>query len=742
MSLGRRRLRGEEAMPAYEFKGRRRDGTLVDLEASVSTAAVAGKTYIITSVRDIRERKRAEERLAEQASLAALDAEVGAALIQSDDLRDMLRHCAEAMVRNLDAAFARIWTLNDAEQVLELQASAGMYTHLDGPHSRVPVGQLKIGLIARERAPHLTNDVPSDPRVSDKEWAEREGVTAFAGYPLVVEGRLVGVMAMFARRPLTEVTLRAMASAANGIAMGISRKRASEELRREKEFSESLINSSIDGIIAFDHEYRYTVWNPGMERITGIKREEALGRCAFDLFPFLKEIGEDKYFSAALEGRSVVAKDRRYTVPQTGQEGFFEGHYSPLHDESGEIVGGLATIMDVTRRKQMELALRESEGKYRMLMEEASDGIHTYDMQGNFIEANSKLCEMLGYTREELLRLNVKDLVTAADLAADPIRFDELRAGGTLLSERRLLRKDGTLLPVEISSKMIQDGVLQAIIRDVTARKRAEEALRRAHDELELKVAERTADLTDINEALQAEARARGRAEEARSRLLRQIVTAQEEERHRVARELHDETGQYLTALMLELKSLESSSEGRSSTIKSVKKLQGLTDQLAVTVHHLAWELRPTALDDFGLQTALWNYAEQWSEACRIPVNFRSIGLDGERLPTHIETTIYRVAQEALNNVLKHAQAHGVSLILIRDPNDVVAVVEDDGRGFDVAAVTNKPAGEGGLGLLGMKERVVLAGGTISIESAPGQGTAILVRIPLTPAGTEKTDRE
>ena len=129
-----------------------------------------------------------------------------------------------------------------------------------------------------------------------------------------------------------------------------------------------------------------------------------------------------------------------------------------------------APDINLTKRKRANQIPRARENTYRMLIEQASDGIHTYDFQGNFIETNSKLCEMLGYTSEELLRLNVKDLVPAEDLAANPIRFEELRAGKTLLAERRLLRKDGSLIPVEISGKMIQEGVLQSIIRDISER--------------------------------------------------------------------------------------------------------------------------------------------------------------------------------------------------------------------------------------------------------------------------------
>jgi serine phosphatase RsbU (regulator of sigma subunit)/putative methionine-R-sulfoxide reductase with GAF domain len=176
------------------------------------------------------ERQRTQERLQEQLRLAAFGRDVGLALSQSDRLPDMLRQCAEALVRHLDGAFARIWTLNEAEDVLELQASAGLYTHTDGAHRRVPVGHYKIGLIAQERKPHLSNDVLADPRVHDQGWARREGLVAFAGYPLLVEDRLVGVMAMFARQPLSEATLEAMASVANGVALGIERKRTQERL--------------------------------------------------------------------------------------------------------------------------------------------------------------------------------------------------------------------------------------------------------------------------------------------------------------------------------------------------------------------------------------------------------------------------------------------------------------------------------------------------------------------------------
>lgn len=169
-------------------------------------------------------RKLTERALEERSYLAALSADVGLILTRGDALRDILQQCAEAMVQNLGVAFARVWTLNREENVLELQSSAGIYTHLDGAHSRVPVGMYKIGLIASERKPHLTNKVMDDPLIHNQEWAKQMGMVAFAGYPLVVEDRLVGVMAMFSQKPLTEVTLKALTSVSDVIALGIERK--------------------------------------------------------------------------------------------------------------------------------------------------------------------------------------------------------------------------------------------------------------------------------------------------------------------------------------------------------------------------------------------------------------------------------------------------------------------------------------------------------------------------------------
>ncbi|MBD1909839.1 GAF domain-containing protein [Leptolyngbya sp. FACHB-16] len=194
-----------------------------------------GEACLLSMVYDITDRKQVEAEQLQQMRLAALRADVGTALTEGDSIQDMLQRCAIALQKNLDAAFARIWMLDESKQLLVLQASAGMYTRLNGSHSRIPVGQFKIGWIAKHRQPHLTNQVKTDPFIADHAWAEQEGIVAFAGYPLTIQNRLLGVMAIFARHPLEKRTLTEMASIASAIAVGIDRKLSEEALRQTAE---------------------------------------------------------------------------------------------------------------------------------------------------------------------------------------------------------------------------------------------------------------------------------------------------------------------------------------------------------------------------------------------------------------------------------------------------------------------------------------------------------------------------
>ena len=204
---------------------------------------------------------------------------------------------------------------------------------------------------------------------------------------------------------------------------------------------------------------------------------------------------------------------------------------------------------------------------------------------------------------------------------------------------------------------------------------------------------------------------------------LRRVVEAQELERRRLARELHDETGQALTSILLGLKGLEERMDDAESR-EAAEELRELVVSTLQDVRRLAVELRPSALDDFGLVAALERLTGSFAEQTGIAVDFQT-ALAEERLPEEVETAIYRIVQESLTNVVKHARARRVSILLARKDGAVKAVVEDDGQGFDPAEQT------GGSGLVGMRERLALLGGRLAVESAPDRGTTVAAEVPL-----------
>src|SRR3954454_2386650 len=215
-----------------EVSAVRKGGEIFPVEVALAPISLEGSAMFAGYMRDITERRHAEVALSERMSLASLTAAVGLALTHGADLRPMLQQCAEALIRHLDGGLARIWILDPHEPVLDLQASAGVHTGLDGAHSRVPVGRFTVGTIASERHRRLDDAANVDPQIGDPDWVRRGGINPSAGYPLLLDGRLIGVIGIWARHRFSRSALEAMAVVADGMALGIERKRSERELAR------------------------------------------------------------------------------------------------------------------------------------------------------------------------------------------------------------------------------------------------------------------------------------------------------------------------------------------------------------------------------------------------------------------------------------------------------------------------------------------------------------------------------
>jgi two-component system CheB/CheR fusion protein len=226
-------------------------------------------------------------------------------------------------------------------------------------------------------------------------------------------------------------------------------------------------------------------------------------------------------------------------------------------------------------------------------------------------------------------------------------------------------------------------------------------------------------------------------AELARNEALRQLVSYDEKERHRLALELHDETGQHLTAFLLGLATLRDSYADRPEVRKVVQALQGKAEELARNLHGISLQLRPRALDDHGLERALFNYAEDIRLRHGLEIDLQTAGKDLGRLPGPMEIVLYRVTQEALTNVVKHARASKVSIVTSRKQKEVHLIIEDDGDGFEPADLNTDGKH---LGLRGMRERVLLAGGTLTVESNRGAGTTLFARLPIRESSNDGDD--
>lgn len=344
-------------------------------------------------------------------------------------------------------------------------------------------------------------------------------------------------------------------------------------------------------------------------------------------------------------------------------------------------------------RQHAEDSLRLSELRYRTLVEQASDGIIVSDYQGKILEVNTNACLMLGYSRDTLSKLKMTDIYFGDDQEMSQLRYEEAMRGRTLINERRMKRRDGSPILVETSAKMLPDGRFQAILRDITERKKYEEDLKFSRQQLR--------------------------------HLASHLQTIREEERAYISREIHDELGQTLTGLKMEITWIGKKVDEKELQMK--EKIAGMIAEIDNTikiVRRISAELRPGILDDMGLTAALEWQSGEFEKKSGIPVRFSEMA--NVEVDKSQAIGLYRIFQELLTNVARHSEATEVNCALKVENDFIILIVDDNGKGFAAEA----PAAKLSLGILGMKERTLAMNGMFNMLTAPGKGTRVQVEVP------------
>jgi PAS domain S-box-containing protein len=458
----------------------------------------------------------------------------------------------------------------------------------------------------------------------------------------------------------------------------------------------SIVQSSGDAIVSKDLNGIITSWNRGATDLFGYTADEMIGRSVTTLIPD-DHLDEEPAILAQIRRGQRVEHYETIRRHKDGRLLDISLTVSPLYDSAGRIVGASKTARDITQRKRVEAELT----RLAAIVESSSDAIISKDLNGIIMSWNAGAEAIFGYTADEVIGKPVTILMPPERVNEEPGILRRIRNGERIDHYETIRRhKDGRLLNISLNVSPVYDshGVIigaSKIARDITERKAADEARRE-------------------------------------SQIMHRLVEAQESERHRIARDLHDHLGQRMTALRLKIETMIKKADGSEDLQADFDGIRRAALQIDRDIGFLSWELRPTELDELGLEDALASFVREWSAQYDINANFEGNIHESEAgLPDKIETNLYRILQEALNNILKHAAAQNVSVILQERANRIVLIIEDDGRGFDTTGYLGIDSPNHGLGLIGMHERAAMLKGSLEIESAPGKGTTILVHVPL-----------
>lgn len=476
-------------------------------------------------------------------------------------------------------------------------------------------------------------------------------------------------------------------------------KRLEEILRDSEKRYQTLFNNVSDAIFIHDLEGRFLEVNRVACECLRHSREELLQMTIYDIDAFR--------YAGLIPEQIEELRQCGYIIMKTAHTRR-DGTIVPIELKSQVIdyngnTAVLTIARDVTKRNKTEEMLRQSEELYCAVVTQTADPIYLIDLENRYLmESNSAFQRLLGYTPEELKELTIYDLVAHERENINYHIEQVISQKQHFHGERRLRRKGGTLLDVEVTANLITYAgrkVICAVARNISERKRAEQALQESEKKLRL--------------------------------LSSHLLTAQEKERKRISIEIHDELGQSLLALKLQLRAIEKKlGKDQVALRDDCKSTLKYIDQTIENVRRLSRDLSPSILEDLGLTAALRWLIEDFAKH----YNSINISIDLMEIDNLFfqegQIIIYRIFQEALTNIVKHAHATHIYVVINKQDGNVCFSVEDDGKGFDVEQIFTRHAPEKGLGLAAMDERIRMLGGLLDIKSQKGRGTKITFILP------------
>ena len=671
------------------------------------------------------------------------------------------------------------------------------------------------GTAAFRKETIIVTDISSSRLWADyKTIALENGLKACWSVPIIsTNGKVLGTFAIYYTQPRSPQPedFEIINGAANLVKIAIEKNKTATALSKSEEKYRTLVEQASDAIFIADANGRFVTVNTGASKISGYSEAELLQLNIYD-FAVPEDVKKNPYRIEELkQGKTVnmerVMKGKNNTIL-----------YVELTSKMMADGGLFAIVRDISERKKAEKSLKESEEKYRTLVEQASDAIFISDMTGRFITINNSASKLSLYSVDELMNMTFYDFVIPSDIEKQPLKLEELMQGKTATSERVMKRKDGTLLDIEITAKMLSDGRLLAFVKDITERKKISEELikeknlsdsvinslpgvfylftkegkylrwNKNFEEFTGYSAEEIAQLNplalfegeerkkmevvinrvfeigeggteavtttktnkkvayyltgktinyegnnclmglgiNIMERVEAQEEIKQTTEKLRL-LTAHLQHIREEERKRIGREIHDELGQQLTAIKMDVAWIDKQTPKETSQIKN--KLQNiitLVDASNSSIRKILNELRIGVLDHHGLIEALQWQGQQFTKNTGVTIEF-NCSESSMQVKESVATCIFRVFQEALTNITRYADAKKVSSSIILKDNIIYFTIADDGKGFEIEKLKSKQS----FGIMGMKERVASVNGSFELTSLPNQGTSIAITIPL-----------